>query len=82
MPLATHALSQPANVLQGYCEILALSDAAEHRERAASAIQRASEQITEILGDLRRAAQSMEGVERFLDLHDGKRATRLSSSDG
>lgn len=82
VPLAAHALSQPANVLQGYCEILAVSEAPEHRERAVAAIQRASEQIADILGDLRRAAHSMEGVERFRERHDGRRARRVPNNDG
>ncbi|MBM4368865.1 MAG: hypothetical protein FJ102_21805 [Deltaproteobacteria bacterium] len=82
VPIAAHALSQPANVLQGYCEILELSHAPEHRERAVAAIQRASEQLTDILGDLRRATQSMEGVERFRERHDGKRARRVPSNEG
>ncbi len=82
VPLAAHALSQPANVLQGYCEILAVTDAPEHRERAVLAIQRASEQIADILGDLRRASQSMEGVERFRERHDARRPKRVPNNEG
>ena len=76
VPLAAHALSQPANVLQGYCEILGTIDDDPHRERALLAMRNASEQIADIVGDLRRAAQSMEGVDRFRERYGGAGAAR------
>lgn len=82
VPLAAHALSQPANVLQGYCEIFSTIETQEHRERALTAMHNASEQIADIVGDLRRAAQSMEGVERFRERYAGARAARAPGTEG
>lgn len=59
LPLAIHALAQPVNILQGYCELLPrIDDRSGQREKALAAITDASERLADILGDLRRAASS------------------------